>query len=233
MAKSKTVVQGAPSMHHNPYNRFGKSYNALAREFLKQSGTPENRALIADLERFEADINDGQKWQGMKPVERDQLQERALHELAMNHWHRCAQSREKLEHEYDQFRASWERTHRIDGAARLANMAHYKTRLKLDSPEKIEGELFAAANASTPEERAQFDPDRLYAMAEIAADSGKPGTLEVAKQALSNCNVDAPWLNDPKGAALAAAIDEVTTEYGLAKSDGGEIVAEIAELVTN
>ena len=110
-------------------------------------------------------------------------------------------------------------------------MQRYKTEIRLDGESKAEAILLEAAAAETPQERAAFDPDYLYALAEYAADAGKAGTLAVARSALDNCNVSQPWLNDSKGAVLASAINEVDVEYGLAKSDGGEIVAEVAELI--
>ena len=227
---AKTNIQSAPRRGNNPYNRFGKTHNSLARAFLADSPIPENRALMADIQRFEADINDKRKWQDFTNTERAELQERQLHELTMQHWTRCAQRKEKLQSEYDAFRATWERQNRVDGAERLANMARFKTEIRLD-PDKIEAKLHEAASADTPQDRAKYDADWLYAAAEHMADTGKPGTLAVAKSALDNCNANAPWMNDPKGDALASAIDEVSVEYGLAKSDGGEIVVEVAELI--
>ena len=228
--KTNTVVQSPPSLGHNPFNRFGKTHNALAREFLKRSGTPENRALIADIERFEADIADKRKWADFDNVERAELQERALHDLTVQHWRRCAERKEKLSAEFTAFRDSWKRQNKRDGSERLANMQRYKTDIKLN-PDKIEAELYAAAEADTPAARAKYDPDYLYMAAEYIADQGKTGTLAVARSALDNCHVSEPWLNTDKGAALASAINEVDVEYGLAKSDGGEIVAEVAELI--
>ena len=229
-SKSNVKVQSAPSLGHNPYNRFGKTHNALAREFLKQSGTPENRALIADIDRFEADINDAHKWDNYSNVERAELQERALHDLTVRHWNRCAARKEQLSGEFDAFRESWKRQNKRDGSERLANMARFRTEIKLD-PDKIEAELYAAAEADTPAARAKYDPDYLYMAAEHVADQGKAGTLAVARSALDNCHVSEPWLNTEKGSALASAINEVDVEYGLAKSDGGEIAVEVAELI--
>jgi hypothetical protein len=223
-------MSGTPQLHHNPYNRYGKTHNSLARAFIEDTPSAENRALLADIQRIETDLSDKRKWQDYTNVEKDELAERMLHECSMSHWQRNTERKEKLTAEFDAFRASWERTNKRDGSERLANMARYKTEIKLD-PKKAEADLYAAADASTPEDRAQYDSDYLYALAEHTANENKPGTLSVAKSALDNCNVSEPWLNTDKGANLATAILEVDTEYGIAKSDGGEIAVEVAELI--
>ena len=226
---AKTNIQSAPRRGNNPYNVFGRTHDGLWRAQMADNPTAENRALLADLERLEADLSDTRKWSDIPNEERPAIRDQMLHELQMAHWQRCAERKEKLQTEYDAFRESWQRQHKRDGAERLANMQRHKTELKLN-PDKAEAELYEAASADTPEARGKYDPDRLYAAAEYIADQGKAGTLEVAKGALDNCNVSEPWLNTEKGDLLAREIGEVDIEYGTAAVADG-LVCDVAELV--
>jgi hypothetical protein len=229
--KTKGVDNGGFTDRLPNYNIFGKQPNTLMRALLADNPSPENKALIRDIERLEADLSDARKWEGYTNAERDELQQRMLHEVQMSHWERCSDRKQKLDAELEAFRESWLRKNHVDGSERLANMQRYRTEIKLDDS-NLEATLLEAASASTPEQRAAYDPDRLYAMAEHAADKGLTGTLGVAKSALQNCNVSQPWLNTDKGDELATAIDDVTTEYGITKTNGGELAAEISELIT-
>ena len=226
---AKTNIQSAPRRGNNPYNVFGRTHDGLWRAQMASNPTAENRALLADLERLEADLSDTRKWSDIPNEERPGIRDSMLHELQMAHWQRCTQRKEKLSAEFESFRASWERQHRVDGSERLANMARYKTEIKLN-PKKAESDLYEAASADTPEARAKFDADYLYALAEHTANEGKSGSLEVAKGALSNCNVSQPWINTEKGDLLAKEIGEVSLEYGTAAVADG-LVCDVAELV--
>jgi hypothetical protein len=214
--RSNTVIQSPPELGHNPYNTYGRTHNALARAFLADNPTPENKSLLADLERLENDLSDTRKWADIPNEKRSDLRDQMLHEVQLAHWQRCAERKEKLSAEFEAFRASWQRQNKRDGSERLADMQRYRTEIKLDDS-NLEATLLEAASAETPEERAKYDPDYLYALAEHAADKGLKGALGVAKSALENCNVKAPWLNDPRGDALAKEMSAVDAEYGTAK----------------
>ena len=109
---AKTNIQSAPRRGNNPYNVFGRTHDGLWRAQMASNPTAENRALLADLERLEADLSDTRKWSDIPNEERPGIRDSMLHELQMAHWQRCTQRKEKLSAEFDAFRESWQRVGR-------------------------------------------------------------------------------------------------------------------------
>lgn len=194
--------------------------NGLVLEHLAATTLPENKALLADLQRLERELADGDRWRDS--LQREAYRAEQLHEIQLQHWSRCRLRKEAIAEDLKRYSESWKRANERGPSERLLDLERRKAETALLDDKALQKELLEAAAADTPEARLRFSPERLTALSLEAAKRGS-GTFE-AVEAMKNCHAAKPWLNSVKGAELQRLEQAYEVEYGqaaLGPSDEG------------
>ena len=182
-----------------------RRFNQLARALLDSAIGPENKRLAQRIAAIEAEFRDNHG--EMERDARRELLEQKLYDASLSHWETMQSKKIEAAKKLQRVSESWLRAH--PPADRLYRLELAKARVATMSDGDVEDLLNAAADASDPQ---AIDVELVLAAA-------PRGDRTLARAAMDNVHVNAPWLNTREGAELARELALTTVPYGMVKLD--------------
>ena len=216
---AKTQAPPAPKPHRAapPFNAAGKRPNQFAREMLERSTSQSNKQLLGAINKIEAEYRDEDRWRNIDPIRRAEWLDSQIADLQRDHYGRKIADYEVSMQALQKFADVWRKTNKSNGADDNYALTRHRIEVALLSKRELAQELEKASAASSHEERAAIDHNRLLAIAERSLNDGDNTSAGIAKAALEKSNAGEPWLNSEQGSNLQSRVDHDSVEFGLAK----------------